>query len=194
MKKKRLNLRKLWFSLFLFVGITASASPGIQQVTEANDVAEINGTGYETLEAAFAAVQNGQTITLLADCNGNGIKAPEGKFTTGITVDFGGFKYTVDGKLVGSSNTETQVFQLLKDNRITFKNGTIYSEKALFLVQNYSDLTLQGMTLTLKNDSYSSGLPSRTTTETWSSTGQPSTQTPLGNSHSTCAATAATHR
>lgn len=39
MKKKRLNLRKLWFSLFLFVGITASASPGIQQVTEATNVA-----------------------------------------------------------------------------------------------------------------------------------------------------------
>ena len=157
MKKKRLNLRKLWFSLFLLVGITASASPGIQQVTEANDVAEINGTGYETLEAAFAAVQDGETITLLADCNGNGIIAPQGKFTNGITVDFKGFKYTVDGNLVGSSGTQTQAFQLLKDNTITFKDGTIYSEKALFLVQNYSDLTLQGMTLTLKNDSYSSG-------------------------------------
>ena len=110
-----------------------------------------NGTtviSYASLEAAFAAAVDGSTITLLKSTSGNGIVAPQGKFNTnGLTVDFGGFTYTVDGATVGSTGTKTQAFQLLKDNKITFQNGTIYSEKALMLVQNYSDLTLQGMTL-----------------------------------------------
>ncbi len=131
---------------------------GTFTVKEGTAVATIGGNKqYETLETAFAAAQDGETITLLANCAGNGIKAPEGKFTNGLTVDFGGFTYTVDGATVGSSGTETQAFQLLKDNKITFQNGTIYSEKALMLVQNYSDLTLENMTLTLNNGNYSNG-------------------------------------
>ena len=117
-------------------------------------VAKIDTKKYESLEAAWADVQDGQTITLLKDCAGNGIKAQQGKFTTGITVDFDGHTYTMDGSMVGSTGTETQAFQLLKDNKITFKGGTIYSEKAYMLIQNYSDLTLEGMTLTLKNENY----------------------------------------
>ena len=121
-------------------------------------VAKIGNTQFETLEAAFAAAVDGDTITLLSDCAGNGIIAPQGKFNTdGLTVDFNGFTYTVDGNLVGSSGTETQAFQLLKDNKITFKGGTVYSEKALFLVQNYSNLTLKDMTLTLNNANYQYG-------------------------------------
>ena len=121
----------------------------------ATNVAEIGANKYETLEAAFAAAQDGDTITLLADCAGNGIKVtPAGKFATGLTVDFNGKTYTVDGETVGSPGTETLAFQLLKDNKVTFKNGTIYSEKAKMLVQNYCDLTLDNMTLTLNNTSY----------------------------------------
>ena len=120
----------------------------------ANYVAQIGTTKYETLEAAIDAAQNGEAVTLLADCAGNGIKVPQGKFATGLTVDFGGFTYTIDGDLVGSTGTQTLAFQLLKDNKITFQNGTIYSEKAKMLVQNYSDLTLNNMTLTLNNTSY----------------------------------------
>ena len=119
-------------------------------------VAKIGDTKYLTLEAAFAAAEDGDTITLLEDCAGNGIVAPQGKFTNGITVDFDGHTYTMDGAMVGSTGTQTQAFQLLKDNKITFKNGTLYSEKAYMLVQNYSDLTLDGMTLTLNKAGYSS--------------------------------------
>ena len=122
-----------------------------------NYVAKIGDVKYETLEDAFAAAKDGETITLLADCTGNGIKAPQGKFTTGLTVDFNNFTYTVDGSTVGSTGTETNGFQLLKDNKITFKGGTITSEKAKILVQNYSDLTLEGMTLTLNNANYTAG-------------------------------------
>jgi uncharacterized repeat protein (TIGR02543 family) len=114
-------------------------------------VAQIGTIGYATLADAFAAAQDGDTIKLLKDCAGNGIIAPQGKFTTGLTVDFDGHTYTVDGTTVGSAGTETNGFQLLMGNTITFKNGTITSEKASILVQNYSNLTLEGMTLTLNN-------------------------------------------
>ena len=121
---------------------------------EAPYVAQIGDTKYKTLEAAFAAATDGQTIKLLADCAGNGIKVQQGTYATGLTVDFDGHTYTIDGDLVGSTGTETQAFQLLKNNTITFKNGTIYSEKAKMLVQNYSNLTLENMTLTLNNQEY----------------------------------------
>ena len=133
-----------------------TAEEGTLKLVAKEYVAQIGNNKYETLEAAFAAAQDGETVTLLADCTGNGIKAPQGKFTTGLTVDFAGHTYTVDGATVGSTGTETNGFQLLKDNKITFKNGAISSEKAKILVQNYSDLTLEGMTLTLNNTNYTS--------------------------------------
>ena len=125
-------------------------------VSTSTAVAKIGTTNYATLAEAFAAAQDGDTITLLADCSGNGISVPQGKFgTNGLTVNFAGFTYTVDQEpLAGSTGTKTQAFQLLKDNKITFKNGTIYSEVAKMLVQNYSNLTLDGMTLTLNNSNY----------------------------------------
>ncbi len=134
---------------------TMAAYPYTVAVDPTEYVAKINGKKYETLEAAFAAAKDGETITLLKDCTGNGIVAPQGKFgTDGLTVDFGGHTYTVDGSTVGSTGTETNGFQLLKDSKITFKNGTITSTKAKILIQNYSDLTLEGMTLTLNNANY----------------------------------------
>lgn len=128
---------------------------GISTLSKA--VAKIGNVNYATLAAAFAAAQDGETITLLANCTGNGISVPQGKFTTGLTVDFNNFTYTVDADpLAGSPGTQSQAFQLLKNNTITFKNGTIYSEKARMLVQNYSNLTLENMTLTLNNTEYTS--------------------------------------
>ena len=118
-------------------------------------VAKIGDTPYESLEAAFAAAQDGDTIHVIGDSAGNGIKAPQGKFNTnGLKVDFHEHTYTMDGTMVGSTGTETQAFQLLKDNKITFGYGTLYSAKAKMLVQNYSNLTLNSMTLTLNNSSY----------------------------------------
>ena len=122
-----------------------------------SQVAQIGTTQYASLEAAVAAAQDGETIVLLSDCSGNGIKVEEGTFTsTGITVDFNGHTYTVDGNLVGSTGTETNGFQLKRNNKITFTSGTITSTKAKILIQNYSDLTLNGMTLTLNNPNYTS--------------------------------------
>lgn len=108
------------------------------------DVAMIGDNGYGTLKAAFDAAENGDTIRLLDNTSGDGIVVESG---SNFTVDFGGFTYTVDGELVGSAGTETNAFQLLKDSTITFKNGKITSSKAKILIQNYSNLTLDGIEL-----------------------------------------------
>lgn len=109
------------------------------------NVAKIGGNEYETLKAAFEAAKDGDTIELLGNTSGDGIVVKSGR---NFTVDFNGFTYTMDGSLVGSTGTETQAFQLLKDSTITFKNGKITSNKAKILIQNYSNLTLENMELT----------------------------------------------
>lgn len=113
-------------------------------VSEAEDVAEIAGVRYKSLEKAVAAAGEGDTITLLADVKGNGVVVEGGKH---ITIDFAGHTYDIDGATVGSPGTETNGFQLLKGSDIIMKNGTITSSKALILIQNYSNLTLLDMNL-----------------------------------------------
>ena len=109
-------------------------------------VALVNGKGYATLQAAVDAVTTDEetTVTLLCGASGNGVQVPSGR---NIIFDLGGFTYTIAGDTVGSSGTETNGFQLLRDSNITFKNGTITSTKAKILIQNYSNLTLDGVKL-----------------------------------------------
>ncbi len=113
-----------------------------------NGVAEVNGVMYQTLKEAIENVTDGATITLLKDSVGDGIKVTSGK---NFTVDFNGYTYDVNGTLVGSTGTETNSFQLLKDSTITFKNGTLTSTNSTYasqiLIQNYSNLTLENMTV-----------------------------------------------
>lgn len=101
----------------------------------------IGETQYDTLAAAVDAVTDGTatTIDMYSDMSGDGIKIEEGK---NITIDLHEKTYTVDGTTVGSTGTPTNGFQLLKDSTITIKNGTITSDKAKILIQNYSNLTL----------------------------------------------------
>lgn len=110
----------------------------------ADNVAKIGETEYPTLEAAFAAVKNNETIEVMKDCSGNGIVVQSGK---NFTVNFNNCTYNIDGTTVGSTGTETNGFQLLKDSTITFMNGKLTSTKAKILIQNYCNLTLKNMVL-----------------------------------------------
>ncbi len=125
-----------------------------------NFVAKIGDTEYKTLAEAIAAASDGDTVTLLADCSGDGIRVDTNKYPTGITIDFAGYSYTVGGKLVGSTGTATNGFQLLAGNKITMKNGFIYGDASVagddktewsgapaIMIQNYSNLTLDNMTV-----------------------------------------------
>ena len=136
---------------------------GTYGVTKATAyVAKIADKGqYETLEAAFAAAKDGDTITLLSNCSGNGIVVEDSAFSRGLTVDFNTFTYTVSGTLVGSNKSATNGFQLKKGNKIIFKNGAIAVAETCevppttnwsgtspaIVIQNYSDLTLDEMTV-----------------------------------------------
>lgn len=111
-------------------------------------VAKVGDSVYATLKEAFDAVTDdtATTIKLLANCSGDGIQVKGGN---NITVDFDGHTYTVDGETVGSAGTKTNGFQLLATSNITFKNGSIVSSKARILIQSYSNLTIENMTLDL---------------------------------------------
>ena len=143
----------------IYLTETPQAPNGLGEAVATLSIAGGTPVNYATLEAAFADATDDSEIKLLKDCSGNGIFVGPNKFTEtgGLEVDFNNFTYTIDGSTVGSTGTETQAFHLEKDNYITFKNGTIYSENAKMLVQNYSNLYLEGMTLTLANDNYASG-------------------------------------
>ena len=91
-----------------------------------------------------AAVDAGKSVKFTADISGNGLVVASGN---NLVIDLGGFTYTIDGTTVGSSGTETNGMQLLQGSTITIKNGKITSQKAQILIQNYCNLTLDGVTL-----------------------------------------------
>ena len=102
--------------------------------------------GYATLAEAVASTY-GNEITLLADATGAGVV-----INKDVTIDFAGKTYTFN-KTVGSAGTTTLGFQILKDNNVTLKNGTLTStatvegKQVKMLIQNYADLTLENMNL-----------------------------------------------
>ena len=107
---------------------------------------KIGDTGYATLaEAVEAAPADGTltTIVLQKSLEGPGVVVKEGQ---NIVFDFNGNTYTINGT-VGSTGTETNGFQLLKDSTVTMKNGTIESGTSKILIQNYCDLTLENIDL-----------------------------------------------
>ena len=123
-------------------------------------VAQIGTKAYATLADAVAAAKDGDTITLLSNCSGDGIVVKGDTFPNGLTIDFAGHSYTVVGKLAGSSGTASNGFQLLKGNTIVMRNGSIYGDASVagddttqwsgspaIMIQNYSNLTLDGMTV-----------------------------------------------
>ena len=110
-------------------------------------VAKVGETEYATLAEAVEKATDGATVTLLKNATGSGIIVQEGKK---FTLDFGGHTYTVDqSPLAGSSGTQSQCFQLLKDSTLIFKNGTIACNNngVAMIIQNYANLTLDGMTI-----------------------------------------------
>lgn len=142
--------RITWLACATLLCALLIALPAAQTaLASGTGVAKIGDKTYPTLADAVADVGlTPVTITLLADATGDGIKVEAPK---NITFDLGGHTYNVDGTTVGSSGTETNGFQLQKGSAVTFKNGTITSDKAKILIQNYSDLTLENVVLDGRN-------------------------------------------
>ncbi len=125
-------------------GDTGDATPSEDVIAVVTDSTGTERGSYNSLSEAIKNVSEGGTVKLTQNASGNGVQVAEGKK---FTLDLGEFTYTIDGKTVGSTGTETNGFQLLKDSTITIKNGTITSNKALILIQNYCNLTLEDVDL-----------------------------------------------
>lgn len=134
---------------FFAVVLAAAMTLGTASVAFAENTGlfELNGQRYETLQEAVDVAGKGETITLLESTSGSGVQVKSGK---DFVIDFGGNTYTIAGGTVGSPGTETNGFQLLRDSDITMRNGTIIAGEYVnlrILIQNYSDLTLEDITL-----------------------------------------------
>ena len=150
MKKRFLSIM-MALALMLTLLPTAALAAGdtgerCDSGAECDHFAEIGDLHYDTLAGAVAAVTDDTetTIKLLKNANGDGIKVTTGKK---IIFDLNNCTYNIDGTTVGSTGTETNGFQLLKGSTVTFKNGTLTSNKAKILIQNYSNLTLDQVKL-----------------------------------------------
>ena len=109
----------------------------------------VNGEVYTTVEEAFTAIEAGGVVEITEDTSGNGLVGDKD-----FIFDLGGHTYDADSEMVGSSaKTKTLAMQLLKDTNVVIKNGTLTSNKAKMLVQNYSNLTLENVTLDCSDSS-----------------------------------------
>lgn len=133
--------------------VTGLEDTNLTETQIAGAVAKIGNCYYDTLASAIKNVADSETITLLCDVpEAEGVSVASGKK---FTVDFAGHTYTVSRPGAGSTNTETNAFQLLKDSTITFKNGALRisgknlqadaGKPIMRLIQNYADLTLEDM-------------------------------------------------
>lgn len=111
----------------------------------------IGDSAYASVPEAVKAIVDkkepqGSTIKLTKNLTGPGVQVAGGQE---FTFDLGGHTYTVTDPMVGSTGTETNAFQLLMGSNLTFQNGVITTESASgkILIQNYSNLKLEGVTL-----------------------------------------------
>lgn len=126
------------FMLFGLVNVNA----------EAGAIAKIGDTTYDTIPEAIEAVEEGvpTTIEIIRSSEDTpGFVVPDGK---NITIDFKGNTIQFGEPLVGSEGTRTQNMQLLKGSTVVLKNGIVKAAPvAKRLLQNYSNLTLEDITL-----------------------------------------------
>ena len=139
----------------------AKNEDGTYGVTELEPVAQIDDKAFTSLADAIDAVGDGETITLLANVpDAAGISVPSGK---NFTIDFANHTYTLGGPGAGSTGTETNGFQLLKDSTIVFKNGTVNiaegNTEIKRIVQSYADVTFENMTFDATNQAGGNDLP-----------------------------------
>lgn len=109
------------------------------------------GTFSDPSALAYMAADANVNIKLSADKTCKGFKTVSGQT---LTIDLGGKTLTLADPTVGSTGTETNSCQLLEGSTVTFKNGTLMSENNKIMIQNYCNLTLEGMTVTGTNAQY----------------------------------------
>ena len=106
----------------------------------ASGVAYVAGKGFDTLQAAIDAAQDGQTVTLLTDATEDATIAA-GK---NITLDLG-------GKTLTNTNAGKATLTIAKGATATVKNGSIVGGTGYYTIDSYGTATLEDVTATAGN-------------------------------------------
>lgn len=106
----------------------------------ASGVAYVAGKGFNTLQAAIDAAQDGQTVTLLTDATEDAAVAA-GK---NITLDLG-------GKTLTNTNAGKATLTIAKGATATVKNGSIVGGTGYYTIDSYGTATLEDVTATAGN-------------------------------------------
>ena len=119
--------------------IPTQNADGTYGVKEGKFVAEIGSQGYESLQAAIEAAQDGQTVTLLADATEDVV------ISKGITLDLGG--KTLTNTNAGNATISVQ------SGTVTVKNGNVVGGTGYYNIEAKKDanLTLTDVTATAGN-------------------------------------------
>ena len=120
--------------------IPTQNADGTYGVKEGKFVAEIGSQGYESLQAAIEAAQDGQTVTLLADA------AEDVVISKSITLDLGG--KTLTNTNAGKATISVQ------SGTVTVKNGNVVGGNDYYNIEAKKDanLTLTDVTATAGNN------------------------------------------
>ena len=144
--------------------IPTKNADGTYGVKEGKYVAQIGNVKYETLEEAFAAAKNGDTITLLEDCKSGRINlenksvtvALNGKTLTSTAANGvmfcakNGNKITIDGTVEGSKLVGTLMITAGTDGHIEVNGGTYESSLYCPIYVNGA-VNSENSTVTVKN-------------------------------------------
>ena len=106
----------------------------------ASGVAYVAGKGFDTLQAAIDAAQDGETVTLLTDATEDATIAA-GK---NITLDLG-------GKTLTNTNAGKATLTIVKGATATVKNGSIVGGTGYYTIDSYGTAMLEDVTATAGN-------------------------------------------
>lgn len=109
-----------------------------------NHAVAISGQIFDSLTDAIENSTETTTISLVSDTASEGVVATADKT---VNIDLGGHDLVLTEPFVGSTGTQTLAFQFLQGSTVTLKNGVIKSEDAKMVIQNYSDLILDNVTI-----------------------------------------------
>ena len=137
--------------------VTITATPNAGGATPAtctvhvyDEVAQIGETKYPTIEAALAAAQENDTITLLKNVS----PKTTVEISKSVTLDLGGFTVTGPKVEVKSGQSKWREYIALKvtDGTVTIKNGTVSGRVNVYDAAN---VTIE-KDVTIKNKCYNS--------------------------------------
>lgn len=131
-----------------FISENAKAIGYYKQSTDyklANEFFITGGTFSDASACYYLGTNADVTVNMVKDYTGGGFKTKSGQKVTLNIAD--GVTYTATSPLVGSTNTQTLGFQFLQGSTVSIKGGVITSSAAKMLINNYADLTLNGVTL-----------------------------------------------